>query len=144
MIKKANILDLDIVTDLAYQLWPEDYKALKEEMEVIIKNCNTIIALYYFSNNPVAFAQCQLRNDYVEGTNSHPVGYLEGIFVNPNYRKRGIAKELLRYSEAWAREKGCSEFASDCEIENIESYKFHLAMGFIECNRVICFKKDLK
>lgn len=29
----------------------------------------------------VGFAQCQLRRDYVEGTGSSPVGYLEGVYI---------------------------------------------------------------
>lgn len=41
------------------------------------------------------FAQCGLRHDYVEGRGSSPVGYLEGIFVEKEYRKQGCAKELL-------------------------------------------------
>ena len=45
--------------------------------------------------------------------------------------------------ERWAKEKGCSEFTSDCEIENAESLQFHLAVGFEEANRIICFKKKL-
>jgi aminoglycoside 6'-N-acetyltransferase I len=43
----------------------------------------------------------------------------------------------------WAKEIGCSEFASDCELDNIGSFKFHMAMGFDEANRIICFKKKL-
>ncbi len=37
------------------------------------------------------FAQCQLRRDYVEGTSSSPVGYLEGIYVDEARRHRGHA-----------------------------------------------------
>ena len=47
-----------------------------------------------------------------------PVGYLEGIFIEDAYRKHGYAKELLKACEAWAKEKHCAEFASDCELEN--------------------------
>lgn len=39
--------------------------------------CVSLIALCFQNNIPVAFAQCQLRNDYVEGTESSPMGYLE-------------------------------------------------------------------
>ena len=76
---------------------------------------------------PIAFAHCQLRHDYVEGTESSPVGYLEGIFVEEAYRRKGFAADLLAECERWAREKGCSEFASDCELDNEESLKFCLA-----------------
>ena len=92
---------------------------------------------------PRAFAQCGLRYDYVEGTDSSPVGYLEGVFVSEGYRRRGYAAELISQCEAWAKEKGCREFASDCELANHESLEFHMAVGFEEVNRVICFRKEL-
>ncbi len=92
---------------------------------------------------PIVFSQCQLRHDYVEGTGSSPVGYLEGIFVSEGYRARGYAAELLSECEKWAREKACTEFASDCELDNADSFRFHMALGFAEANRIICFRKDL-
>ena len=64
-------------------------------------------------------------------------------FVTNEYRKNGFAAELLAECEKWAKERGCTEFASDCELDNVDSLKFHLAMGFEETNRVICFKKEL-
>ena len=91
----------------------------------------------------MGFAQCQLRHDYVEGTDSSPVGYLEGIYVASAYRHRGIAGVLLNACEVWAREKGCTEFASDCELNNLESLAFHKKLGFTEANRIICFTKKL-
>ena len=80
--------------------------------------------LKYENDFPIGFAQCQLRYDYVEGTKSSPVGYLEGIFVKEDYRSKGYAKELLAECETWAKENGCHEFASDCEIDNIEQFSF--------------------
>ena len=63
--------------------------------------------------------------------------------MTEKFRHAGFAKELLRECEDWAKAKGCTEFASDCELENTESLKFHMAMGFEEANRVICFKKNI-
>ncbi len=91
----------------------------------------------------MGFAQCQLRRDYVEGTESSPVGYLEGIFVEESARGGGVAKALLSACEKWAGEQGCREFASDCELSNAVSLAFHLALGFQEANRIICFTKKL-
>ena len=79
----------------------------------------------------------------VEGTDSSPVGYLEGIFVLEEYKKRGYAKELLGECQNWAKDQGCFEFASDCELDNEDGLKFHLKMGFAEANRIICFTKRL-
>lgn len=90
------------------------------------------------------FAQCQLRHDYVEGTGSSPVGYLEGIYVREPYRGRGLALALLSACEGWAAERGCVEFASDCELDNAGSITFHLGVGFAEVNRIVCFTKRLR
>lgn len=79
----------------------------------------------------------------MEGTSTTPVGYLEGIFIKEGYRNKGYAKELLSDCEAWAKENGCQEFASDCEIVNVGSFCFHKAMNFTEANRIICFTKVL-
>ena len=107
--------------------------------------CNDDAAVFIAeeAGTAVGFAQCQLRHDYVEGTETSPVGYLEGIYVDEAYRGRGIARELLEVCEEWARGKGCAEFASDCEIDNTDSLKFHLKVGFKEEGRIICFAKKL-
>lgn len=40
----------------------------------------------------VAFADAALRHDYVNGCESSPVVYLEGIYVQPASRRRGLAR----------------------------------------------------
>lgn len=49
------------------------------------------------------------------------MGYLEGVYVKENYRKKGYARELVEDCEKWPREKNCKEFASDCLLENTDS-----------------------
>lgn len=144
MIKKAGNNDLEALAKLAILMWQNhSITELINEFSEIIENGKSVFFLKYEYDVPVGFAQCQLRNDYVEGTKTSPVGYLEGIFVKEQCRHKGYAKELLVECEAWAKENGCSEFASDCEIHNIDSFHFHQAMNFIEANRIICFTKAL-
>jgi aminoglycoside 6'-N-acetyltransferase I len=144
MIKKACIEDSKIVAELARILWPgHEISDLEKEMINYIDSENGAVFIYFNESIAVGFAQCSLRNDYVEGTKSSPVGYLEGIYVDVKYGKRGIGKKLLTQCEEWAKSKGCREFASDCELNNAESLKFHLQIGFEEANRIICFKKNL-
>ena len=97
----------------------------------------------YSNHVPAGFAQCGLRSDYVEGTESSPVGYLEGIYVKEAYRRTGIARMLLSLCEDWARSMGCEEFASDTELHNDDGLRFHLNCGFEEAGRIICFLKKL-
>ena len=63
--------------------------------------------------------------------------------VQKKHRNKGIATQLLQHCELWSKENACTEFASDCEISNAESYVFHMKFGFQEANRIICFKKDI-
>ena len=110
---------------------------------MMISASGCAVFLAWQDARPVGFAQCQLRHDYVEGTESSPVGYLEGIFIAESHRRQGVAKSLLAACEGWARERGCREFASDCQLDNVQSLQFHLNVGFKEANRIICFTKKI-
>ena len=144
MIKKAGIDNLEEVANLAIMMWTEaTVQDLIDEFTDLIPKGDIQFFLKYDQDKPIGFAQCQLRYDYVEGTETSPVGYLEGIFVMEEYRRKGYAKELLSECEKWAKEKGCREFASDCETDNNSSFNFHIALGFEEANRIICFTKKL-
>ena len=142
-IVKAETKDASEVARLSLLLWPEhDIEEMEREFRELIQMDDAAVFLA-LEGEAVGFAQCQLRRDYVEGTESSPVGYLEGIFVARPCRNRGYARALLAACQDWARARGCTEFASDCELTNSESLAFHLRMGFLEANRIICFTKRL-
>lgn len=98
---------------------------------------------YNETSKPVGLAEAALRSDYVNGTSSSPVAFLEGIFVPPEERRRGVARALVRAVETWARDRGCTEFASDASIDNLQSHQLHASLGFVETERVVYFKKVL-
>ena len=143
-IRVAMLEDALLVAELAIQMWKSHtIEELTQEFYEYISKENGTIFLAMIDGCAVGFAQCGLRRDYVEGTDSSPVGYLEGIFVKEEYRKRGVARDMLEACQKWAKEQGCAEFASDCELDNEDSLKFHIKMGFVEANRIICFTKKL-
>ena len=144
MVRIATILDVPAVTELAVLLWPHAAaEDLAAEFTEIVNSSDGAVFLFLADSLPAAFAHVSLRRDYVEGTDSSPVGYLEGIFVRAEFRRRGLACALLRQCEMWAKEKGCTEFASDCELDNESSIFFHGKLGFTEANRIVCFHKTL-
>ena len=144
MIRRAKLADLPVLTELALELW-SDHGADKMYFDLgkIMTAGESVFFLAYEEEKPVGFAQCQLRHDYVEGTETSPVGYLEGIYVKQEAREHGFASRLMKACEDWARAERCMEFASDREIDNEESLAFHLKLGFKEANRIICFTKQL-
>ena len=144
MVIKAEIKDMKIVAGLAVLMWDNhSVNELADDFSEILSTGKAQFFLKYETDIPVGFAQCQLRYDYVEGTETSPVGYLEGIFIKKEYRNKGYAKELLEECERWAKSMGCQEFASDCEADNSDSFHFHKAVSFTEANRIICFTKKL-
>lgn len=99
--------------------------------------------LLYVGRMPVALLEVCLRHDYVNGTESSPVGFIEGIFVAPEARRKGVASLLFNAAEDWARKKGCSEIASDVYLDNQASHDLHKALGFEETTRVVYYRKKL-
>ena len=143
-IRKAAAADIPTAARLAAQLWPHHTpQEMEEEFAHMPEDPHAALFLAFSGDTAVGFAQCGLRRDYVEGTSSSPVGYLEGIYTADGCRGKGIARALLAACESWAKAQGCSEFASDCEPSNTQSFHFHLSVGFTEANRIICFTKKL-
>ena len=143
-IIRAGLVEVNSLVELAVLLWPEHQaEALEHEFALLMAENKAAFFLARAGELPVGFAQCALRHDYVEGTSTSPVGYLEGIYVQEGHRREGVAAGLLSACETWARQQGCREFASDCELDNAQSLRFHLAAGFEEANRIICFTKKL-
>lgn len=95
------------------------------------------------SGHAVGFAEASLRRDYVNGCETTPVAFLEGIYVVPEARGRGVAKALVAAVEDWARASGVCELGSDAAPDNMASLKMHHALGFEETQRVVFFRKLL-
>jgi aminoglycoside 6'-N-acetyltransferase I len=90
----------------------------------------------------IAFIEAGLR-DYGEGCESSPVGYIEAWYVDEHIRGQKLGRELVQAAEQWAREKGCTEMASDTWLENEASIAAHLKLGYAEAERLVHFVKRL-
>lgn len=144
MILKASLNDSRILAKMAIKIWENDsVEELEQEFNEFAVNSDMTSFIKYIDKKPVGFATASIRYDYVEGCETSPVGYLEGIYVEDCYRNNNFARDLVEACEEWVKSKGIKEFASDCELTNLDSLAFHLAVGFSEANRIICFKKDI-
>lgn len=91
----------------------------------------------------VGFLEASVRN-HAEGVGREAVGYLEGWYVKPEFRRRGVGRALVTAAEDWARRRGFTHMGSDTELDNEASLKSHLAMGYREVERGINFIKRFK
>lgn len=90
----------------------------------------------------IGFAELSIR-PYAEGCETDRVAFLEGWYVEPQYRRRGAGRALVLAAEAWAAAQGCTEFGSDALIDNTLSAAAHAALGFDEVAQIRCFLKRL-
>jgi aminoglycoside 6'-N-acetyltransferase I len=88
------------------------------------------------------FIEAAIR-PWAEGCSSKPVGYIEGWYVDPDLRCRGVGRRLVRVVETWARSRRCREMASDCVLDNEVSFRAHQRLGYREVVRLILFQKRL-
>jgi aminoglycoside 6'-N-acetyltransferase I len=94
------------------------------------------------SGNPVGFVELSIRPT-AEGCRTDRVAYLEGWFVVPEARRRGVGRRLVEAAEDWARAQGCAELASDSDAANEISQAAHRVAGFDEAALIRCYRKDL-
>lgn len=90
----------------------------------------------------IGFLEASIR-EVAEDCETRNVGYIEGWYVEPEFRRTGVGRMLASHAAQWARAKGCKEMASDCELENEVGLKAHLGVGFEETSRLIHFRKRL-
>ncbi|SMD03298.1 aminoglycoside 6'-N-acetyltransferase [Rhizobium sp. RU36D] len=146
MIMMARKPHVDGWCRLRAQLWPEtseaDHRREIGEMLLAPDRLAGFVALA--PNGSVAgFAEASLRHDYVNGCDTSPVAFLEGIFVEEDYRRNGIARDLVHAVQDWGRAHGVTELASDADIMNDASITMHGALGFEETERVVYFRKAI-
>jgi aminoglycoside 6'-N-acetyltransferase I len=146
-IRQASTNDVDDWLALRIRLWPNtSLNDHRREITQQLRDHKRFLPLLAQrdSGETVGFAEVALRVDPVNGCDGSPVAFIEGIYVEPAHRRKGVARELCETAERWAKAHGCSEFASDALLDDIASRNFHQAIGFIPTERVIFFRKELK
>lgn len=144
-VRHLRETDIDEWFRLRKMLWDEtEDDDHKSEMIDILDHHESQLVLFADtgSGRLIGFLEASIR-PYVEDCETDHVGYLEGWFIEPEFRKQGIGRELVRQAEIWAREKGCTEMASDAEIGNDRSLTAHLNLGYRETSRLVHLRKEL-
>lgn len=129
---------------LRQQLWPEaSADEHLAEMQTFIDQPGRFFQLvaYEADRQPAGFVEAALRTDYVNGTDSSPVAFVEGVYVAPPYRRQGLGTLLVAAIVTWAKACACTELASDSLLDNEASQAMHRALGFEETERVVFYRK---
>lgn len=144
-IRPLEETDLGEWLRLRQLLWDgSDEDDQKTEMVEIIEDPESqFVAVADRGNRElVGFLEASIRS-HVEDCETENVGYLEGWFVDENYRQHGIGGRLVNLAEQWAKQRGCTEMASDAEIGNTVSLTAHARLGYEETSRLVHLRKEL-
>ena len=140
--RKYRKSDFNNWLSMALALWPDYSKTdLAKELRAIAKSKRQTTFIAIDGSKYIGFINISLRHEHVEGSKSSPVGYSEGIYIKPPYRKQGVASQLLKMGEIWATGKGAKEMASDTWLWNKDSRTFHKKLGFKETEKIVHFIK---
>jgi aminoglycoside 6'-N-acetyltransferase I len=125
-------------------LWPGSLADHEAETSAHFDRPDRTIQVFVAEENGrlVGFLEIEQRK-YAPGCRASPVPFIEGWWVDPEVRRNGIGRALVRAAEEWARAAGFEEIASDVEIDNRDSIAAHGALGYTEIERVVFFRKAL-
>jgi aminoglycoside 6'-N-acetyltransferase I len=145
-IERCDTLDQPGWLEMRVALWPDatpdDHRGY---MAISLAQPERFLQLMMYDERrtPVGFIEGSIRGDYVNGTETSPVGFVEGVYVVPALRRHGIARRLFAAIGDWAKARGCRELASDALLANEASQRAHRALGFEETERVVYFSKKI-
>ena len=126
-------------------LWPRCSKEEHESEMLALFREPTQAAAFVCQGNEnelCGFIEVGIR-PFAEGCQTRPVGFIEGWYVDRDFRWRGVGRALVVAAEQWARAQGCKEMASDTEVSNLDGEEAHRRLGYTECSRLVHFRKDL-
>ncbi|MDX1389162.1 MAG: GNAT family N-acetyltransferase [Acidobacteriota bacterium] len=148
-MRTAGLEDVDAIVSLRERLWPGSPEGEHEtEVRAILDGTprSTLpltLIVAEVEGEVVGVVEVGLRS-HADGCDpSRPVGFVEGWYILPRHRRKGIGSALISSAESWSREQGCTELASDTRIENDESQRAHEALGFEVVDRCVNYRKGL-
>jgi aminoglycoside 6'-N-acetyltransferase I len=143
-IRRATPEDKPEWVRMRQGLWPDaPLEYLNFDLDDLLANSDAGIFVASDSQRRlIGFIETGLR-DHGEGCETSPVGYIEAWYVDPHVRGQKLGRDLVHTAEQWAREKGCTEMASDTWLENEASIAAHLKLGYYEIERLVHFVKRL-
>ncbi len=144
IVRPLEDSDIGLWTDLRCRLWPDEPAAAMEaEGRASLKaDPPLVVFVADDAGRVIGFIELDLRS-VAEGCTSSPVPYIEGRFVDQAQRGQGVGAALMAAAEAWSREHGFTELASDTQADNRLSQQVHRALGFEQAEALIVFRKDL-
>ncbi|GBE19609.1 putative acetyltransferase [archaeon BMS3Abin17] len=155
-IKKATIKDISKVLELSKEFMQEHskisrYKSptsielrVKEKKKIFegdIKSGKGAIFLAKLNKKLIGYV-------FVLGfipkkvSNTKDFGYISDLYILKEFRKKGLAKELISRAEKWLKKSGYKEISLDVNNFNMKAKRLYNKLGYFK--ESYCLRKKLK
>ena len=124
--RKATLIDLPVLVSLDREYFPDTaWPAEQFRAEISGKTRNFLIA--ESDGQIIGYASAFLPS-------AGGMADLMTIAVNPDFRRKGIAKHLITELENWAADKGADSMMLEVDIENQSAITLYIKLGYEKLN----------
>ncbi len=119
-IEQAQYSDINILVNLfeAYRKFYKqeaDLTSSKQFLQERFQNNDNIVFIAYHEEEPIGFTQLYKTFSSVS---LRPFYILNDLYVNPEFRKKGVGEALLEHAKAFCKEQGFKGLALETAIDN--------------------------
>lgn len=82
----------------------------------------------------IGSASCQILELYPMVSDQYQKGYIWGVYVEPSYRRQGIATKLMKQAMIYLKEVGCTKAVLHASDQGKLLYS---SLGYIESNEMV-------
>ncbi len=146
-IRLGGERDRQFIRELGLRTVAASASAVRSAPEGLLESSYERLIEFAFDQAPTIFiAETELRRlgflilldripDEVTGL---PQGFIAYMAVEPEARRRGVAKRLLAAAEAEARERGLPHLSMMVTEDNVGARELYAQAGFVSERRLLC------
>ena len=105
------------------------YQNLKVEAESWLKDKNTLVLVTEDESGLIGYGRFSVEKapTYVS---AKKIGVVDDIFIEPSYRKHGVAKEIFNQALEWFKKKKVTNVELNVDARNTAGIEFWKKLGF--------------
>lgn len=129
---------------LRIELWP--HCSREQHIKEMFKILEDDSPVFFLDEGIIAGCiEVSIRHNE-RGYDSESIAFIEGLYIKPEYQRKGWASALIDHAENWAKKQGFTEIGSDTYPDNVKSRNLHKKLGYEELyeEKTVFFRKYLK
>jgi len=122
---------------------PINEQATRTYLENRISNDEAVIFLAIDTDSPGELTGFVLLYPTFDSVEMVPVWVLHDLFVNPEYRRRGIGKSLMDKAKDFCREKGAARIDLATATDNFQAQSLYESLDYVRDSDFYQYSLDL-